>query len=77
MAVYTFRNIVTNEVQDINMSMSEYDDFVKSNPNLQREYTPIVVGSDSINMGRKKPDENFRSKLKMINQTYKGSMNTW
>lgn len=39
MALYDFENIKTGEVKEYSMPISEYDDFVKNNPDLKRVYT--------------------------------------
>ena len=48
MPTYTFKDINTQEVLEYVIKMSEYDDFVQKNPNLQRyfdsESTVNIVG---------------------------------
>jgi hypothetical protein len=39
MPIYQFRNKETEEVFEINLKISEYDDYMKENPNLERYYT--------------------------------------
>jgi hypothetical protein len=36
MPLYDFENIKTGEVKELNISLSEYDDFLKENPELKR-----------------------------------------
>lgn len=38
MPTYTFKNKKTNEIVELDMKVSQYDDFLKENPNLQRYY---------------------------------------
>jgi len=36
--IYTFRNTETDEITDVTMRLSEYDEYVKSNPHLERYF---------------------------------------
>ena len=78
MPVYTIRNNITGERREYTMSISDYENFMAANPEMTREYSPIVVGVDNMNYGGKKPDGWFRDKLKSIKKHYGGEgMNTW
>lgn len=59
MAVYTFKNIETDEEKDYEMPMSELDDFEANNPDLRRVFKPILI-ADPINIGITKPDSTFQ-----------------
>ena len=49
MPTYTFINQATGDIEDHFMAISELDDFVKTNPQLERVLTaPAIVGSVSI-----------------------------
>jgi len=37
--IYTFRNTETDEITDVTMRLSEYDEYVKSNPHLERYFS--------------------------------------
>ena len=39
MPIYEFKNNDTDEVIDISLKISEYDDYVKNNPHLTRCFT--------------------------------------
>lgn len=39
MPVYEFRNKETEEVIDVMLKLSEYDNFIKENPHLERHYS--------------------------------------
>ena len=39
MPVYEFRNKETQEVTEVVLKISEYDDFIENNPNLERYYS--------------------------------------
>lgn len=62
MPTYSFRNKETNEVFDKFMKMSERDQFLLDNPNLESVIgAPMTV--TSVDM---KPDNGFRDVLKEI-----------
>ena len=37
--IYTFRNTETDEITEVTMRLSEYDEYVKNNPHLERYYS--------------------------------------
>lgn len=39
---YDFKHKETGKVKEYSLKISEYDDFVENNPQLQRIYTPIA-----------------------------------
>lgn len=41
--IYTFLNTQTNEVEEHIMKLSEYDDFTKNNPHLERHFSPDSI----------------------------------
>jgi hypothetical protein len=50
MPIYEFKNNETDEVTEVTMRISEYDDFLESNPHLTRYYSGVpslVTGSTS------------------------------
>lgn len=50
MPIYEFRNTETDEVFDVSLRMSEYDQYIKENPNLVRHYSKapgLTSGSKS------------------------------
>lgn len=44
MPLYDFLNKETDEVVEINLSLSEYDNFLKENPHLKR----VILGAPAI-----------------------------
>jgi hypothetical protein len=66
MPSYDFLNQKTEEVECHVMKMSEYDDFVKDNPHLKRQYTaPPLVSSKGGNVVSQTSGD-FRDLLKGI-----------
>jgi len=75
MPLYTFKNTKTEEIFEKRLRLSEYDQFLKDNPEVKRHFLPnessIVSG---VSIGTKlKPDSAFREKLKGIKDAHRGS----
>lgn len=62
MPLYSFENIKTGETEEIFLSLSEYDDFVASNPQLQRSYTKMNLVS-SVGGRTEKVDDLFKDEV--------------
>lgn len=47
MPIYEFKNNLDNEIIEVTLKISEYDDFLESNPHLTRYYssTPSLVSA--------------------------------
>lgn len=81
MPSYVFKNVETGEVSEIEMRISELDQFKADNPNLQ-----TVIGKTSLHSGQgltgKKPDPAFRDLLKNMKKNTsqgfsKSKINDW
>lgn len=68
MPVYTFKDKNTEEIIEKKVSLSEYDDFKKDNPHLERYYgsAPQLV-THTGNIVNKTPDS-WKSHLKSISK---------
>jgi hypothetical protein len=82
MPSYTFKNLETDEVITTVMSMSEREDFLKSNPHMQQVIHSAPALGDSIRMGLRKPPDSFRDVLKEIKKKHskgwtKSTINTF
>lgn len=64
MPTYTLRNKKTLEVFEHQMKMSEYDTFMKANPDVERHHIDLVAFGDPVRLGFKKPDAAFRDLLR-------------
>jgi hypothetical protein len=79
MPTYTFRNVTTDEIEEHFMKMSEKDDFIKANPNLE----PIIDAPVGIVRGiATKPDAGFREVLQNVKEKnsrgfYRSTVNTF
>mgnify|MGYP001033134080 CR=1 FL=1 len=66
MPFYTFRNEDTGEVQELQMKISELDDFKAANPNMKQLITGAPSIGDPHRMGVSKTPDSFNSLLKHI-----------
>lgn len=65
MPSYTFRNKETNEVWVDSMSIDQKQEYLNNNKDIEQVLVPVAFG-DSVRMGVRKPDSNFRDVLKEI-----------
>ena len=71
MPTYSFINNETGEEFSEFLSISELDEYVKSNPNVTQMVTaPAIVSG----RGMKKPDQGFRDLLKTIKKKHSGGV---
>lgn len=68
---YTFRDPETGEEDTKEMKISEYDDFVAANPNLQRVYDSAFGIGDPIRMGVTRTPDSWKSLLKHVNKEHR------
>lgn len=57
--LYEMKNTETGEIFEICMKLSEYDDYLKNNPHVQRHHSKMVF-IDSVMLGRTKPPKDFQ-----------------
>lgn len=79
MANYTFYNTKTKKTFDIDMPISELDDYKSQNPHLEQQIKTAPALADPTRLGLKKPDSGFRDVLKRIKKASGRSnkINTW
>jgi hypothetical protein len=63
MPTYTFKNKVTSEVFDVSMKISEYDDYVKNNPDIERYHESVPCLGDPAILGYQKPPSDFQKHI--------------
>ena len=76
MPTYTFVNMETEQIEEHKMRMSEYDQFVKDNPNLERvilESPAFSYSGAAGDFGSKKPDDTWKEVLQRIGEKNPGS----
>ena len=59
MPTYTFMNLESGMEYDEVMSMSEYDEYMKDNPNVERVYQPVAIAGDHMMGVGLKTDSGF------------------
>ena len=82
MPSYSFKNLNTGEEWTDIMSISEREEFLKKNPQVQQQLTSAPALGDSIRLGLRKPDNGFRDRLKEIKKIHsrgltKSTVNTF
>jgi len=73
MPTYNFRNIETGEESEIQMRISELDEYKSNNPNLQQFLTKAPALGDSVRLGLTKPDNGFKEVLSKVHERTPGS----
>jgi len=68
MPTYDFINTETQEVFEQFMSNDERKAFLEENPHIKQTFLAAPAIGDSVRLGRKKTDSNFRDMLKHISQ---------
>ena len=73
MAIYTFRNTETDEIFEVNIRMSDYDQYKIDNPTHERYHASAPAFADSVRIGVKKTDNGFKEVLQRIHEKTAGS----
>jgi hypothetical protein len=76
MPYYNFINRDTGEEWSEMMTIAEAEQLEKDNPNIERLPAAPFIG-DPWRQGLKKPDQDFRDRLKHIKKTHGGNFETW
>ena len=75
MPIYTFINVESGMEYDETMPMSEYDEYMEKNPNIQRVWhghAPALVGDHMMGVGPK-VDSGFNDNMSRIADAHPGS----
>jgi hypothetical protein len=73
MPTYTFRNNETEEQFEETLKISELDDYKNAHPELKMIITKAPGIADNVRLGRVKPSEGFRDRLKDIKASHRGA----
>lgn len=74
MPTYTFTNLETNEVFDKFMSISQREQYLKSNPHLvQTIASAPSISGDSVGLGFRRNDSGFNDLMNRIGKANPGS----
>ena len=72
MGLFNFRNKKTGKIIEVNMTIAEAEAYEKANPHLEWMCSaPKIV--DAHKVGRMKPTDAFRDRLKDIKKSHRGS----
>ena len=66
MPTYTFFNKDAGIEYDETMPMSEYDEYMKNNPNVERVYQPVAIAGDHMMGVGPKTDSGFNDVMGRI-----------
>jgi len=70
MPTYLMQNINNSEEFEIFMSITERDEYLKSNPHITQLMSGTPAICDPIRLGLRKPDDAFRDRLKEIKKSH-------
>jgi hypothetical protein len=63
MPIYTLKNTETEEVFEVNMKISEKEEYLKENPHMKQLIVKAPAYGDPVHLGIKRIDSNFRDVL--------------
>lgn len=70
---YSFKDTNTNEIVEITMRVSEYDNFIISNPHMERYFEPGVVPNIVSGVGGIKNDSGWKEVLSKVAESHPNS----
>jgi hypothetical protein len=76
---YSVMNMNTNEVFEVNMKFTEFEQYLKENSdNIKQVFTRFPATGDSVRLGQRRPDDGFRDVLRNVQHHHKkDSINTF
>jgi hypothetical protein len=78
MPTYLFKDKNTGTEHTIFMAIKELDEYKEKNPHLEQLVNGAPMIGDPFRLGRKKPKDNFRERLRQIKKDHPGnSINVW
>jgi hypothetical protein len=79
MPIYSVMNKNTEEVFEVNMKFTEFEQYLKDNShNIKQVFTRFPATGDSIRLGIRRPDDGFRDVLKTVQSHHKkNDINSW
>lgn len=73
MPSYTFVNVETSEEVNLIMSIAEWEQYRKDNPQMKQKLTKAPAIGDSVRLGLRHHDNNFNDVLKNIKSHHRHS----
>lgn len=78
MPIYSVMNTNTEEVFEVNMKFTEFEQYLKDNTHFKQVFTKFPSIGDPVRLGRRKPDDGFRDVLRNVQHHHKkDSINTF
>jgi hypothetical protein len=78
MPIYSAMNKDTDEVFEVNMKFTEFEQYLNDNTNIIQVFTRFPALGDSVRLGKRRPDDGFRDVLKTVSGHHKKNIiNTW
>jgi hypothetical protein len=78
MPIYSVKDTNTEDVFDVNMKFTDFEQYLNDNPNITQVFTKFPALGDSVRLGKRKPDNGFRDVLKTVSENHKKNIiNTW
>lgn len=78
MPIYSAMNKDTDEVFEVNMKFTEFEQYLNDNTNITQVFTKFPALGDSVRLGMRKPDDGFRDVLRNVKHHHKkDSINSW
>lgn len=78
MPIYSAMNKDTDEVFEVNMKFTEFEQYLNDNTHITQVFTKFPALGDSVRLGMRKPDDGFRDVLRNVKHHHKkDSINTW
>lgn len=70
MPTYSFKNTTTNECWSDTMSIASKEQYLKDNPHIVQEITTAPALGDSVRLGIRRIDNDFRDVLRNIKKAH-------
>ena len=78
MPIYSMRNNETQEEFEVNLKYSDLEQYLQDNSQFTQIFTKFPGFGDSVRLGIRKPDDNFRDVLRNVRHHHKkDSINTF
>jgi hypothetical protein len=78
MPIYSIMNTTNEEVFEVNLKFTEFEQYLKDNPHVKQVFTKFPGIGDPVRLGKRKPDDGFRDVLRNVQHHHKkDSINTF
>jgi len=78
MPIYSVMDTNTEEVFEVNMKFTDFEQYLKDKPHFKQVFTKFPATGDSVRLGMRRPDDGFRDVLKVVQGHHKkNEINSW